>query len=223
MSSVDGRIQAQRWGHVRARKLFEKTAEKIEVDAWLVGRTTMEEFSSKKPRRKRKGTFRIPRTDFVAVQKRKTFAVAIDPSGKCNWTTDHVDTEHVIEVLTEKVPSEYLDHLRRANVSYVFAGKSELDLRRALEKLRELFGIERVRIDGGGTVNGSFLEAGLIDEFSHVVVPVADGSVGTPTSFDTSVDPAKRRATHLKLESVKQIGKDALWVRYKVRAPGSKK
>ena len=150
----------------------------------------------------------------MAAQNRKTFAVVIDPSGKCNWETNHVDTEHVIEVLTEKVSGEYLDHLRSRNVSYIFAGKSEIDLHLALEKLGALFGIVRLRIDGGGKVNGSFLKAGLIDELSHVIAPVADGSMETPTVFDVEVGHTSRMAKRLTVKSVSRIDKDTLWIRY---------
>jgi hypothetical protein len=48
------------------------------------------------------------------------------------------DTEHVIEVLTENVAGEHLDHLRAMKVSYIFGGKISLDLALILEKLRNL-------------------------------------------------------------------------------------
>jgi riboflavin biosynthesis pyrimidine reductase len=216
MTSVDGRIKTDIWQYPHPAKLFETVAEKIKVDAWLVGRTTMQEFSSSKARRLKKARAPIARTDFVAHTDRKTFAVAIDPQGKCRWDTDHVDTEHVIEVLTEKVSDDYLQHLRDANVSYLFGGKSSLDLKRVLQKLRALFGIKRVRIDGGGTVNGSFLEAGLIDELSLIVAPLVDGTIGSPAVFEISTSRAKRTATALRLKSVKRLRKDVLWLRYAV-------
>jgi 2,5-diamino-6-(ribosylamino)-4(3H)-pyrimidinone 5'-phosphate reductase len=216
MSSVDGRIQSSRWGIANAPRFFEEPAAKIKVDAWIVGRTTMQEFASKKARKKRKGTFRIPKTDFVGKSDARSYAVAIDPSGKCNWETNMVDTEHVVEVLTEKVPGEYLDHLRAAGVSYLFAGETGIDLHVALRKLRELFGIKRARIDGGGTVNGSFLKAGLIDELSHVVVPVADGSMQTPSVFDVEPGHTRRLAKHLTLKSIKRLDRSTLWLRYTV-------
>jgi 2,5-diamino-6-(ribosylamino)-4(3H)-pyrimidinone 5'-phosphate reductase len=217
MSSIDGRIQSFRWDISNAAKLFEDTAARIQADAWIVGRTTMQEFASKKPRRKRKGTFRVPKTDFVGKPDAKTFAVAIDPSGKCNWETNMTDTEHVVEVLTARVAGEYLDHLRSAGVSYLFAGERELDLAVALRKLRSVFGIRRARIDGGGTVNGSFLRAGLVDEISHIVAPVADGSLKTPTMFDVEPGTTRRKARSLALKSVKRLPGGALWVRYRVR------
>jgi riboflavin biosynthesis pyrimidine reductase len=220
LSSIDGRIQSFRWDLQGAAKLFESTAASIKADAWIVGRTTMQEFSSQKPRKKRRGAFRIPKTDFVGKADATTYAVAIDPSGKCNWETNMTDTEHVVEVLTENVSGEYLDHLRGVGVSYIFAGKRELDLGLALRKLRSVFGIRRARIDGGGTVNGSFLRAGLVDEISHIVAPVADGSLGTPTMFDVEPGTTRRKAKRLRLVSVKRLAGGALWVRYRVRNGG---
>lgn len=217
MGTVDGRIQATRWGIKNAADMFEKPAAKIKVDAWIVGRTTMQEFCSQKPYRKRKGKFNIPRTDFIGKHKNKTYAVAIDPSGKCHWDKNTVSTEHVIEVLTEKVSSGYLEHLRSKNVSYIFAGKTTLNLKLALQKLRKLFGIKRVRIDGGGKVNGSFLNAGLIDELSLILVPLADGAMQTPSVFDVEIGHTKRLAKKLQLKSIKRLNKGILWLRYKVK------
>ena len=216
MGSVDGRIQSQHWGVPDAAHYFEDQAAKIKADAWVVGRKTMQEFSSKAARRKRQGVFRIPKTDFVADHGAKTFAVAIDPAGKCNWETGKVSTEHVIEVLTGRVTGEYLDHLRAAGVSYVFGGKRELDLALVLRKLQDLFGIERVRLDGGGGNNGSFLKAGLVDELSLVLMPIADGTLGAPAVFDLDPGTPPRRATKLALQSVKRLEGGALWLRYEV-------
>jgi riboflavin biosynthesis pyrimidine reductase len=119
-------------------------------------------------------------------------------------------------VLTEKVSSAYLHHLRQKNVSYIFGGKTELDLKLVLRKLYKLFGIKRLRIDGGGHVNGSFLKAGLIDEFSLVLAPIADGTIGAPTVFEAEKGYGRRKATHFKLKSVKKIFNDFLWIRYEV-------
>lgn len=163
-----------------------------------------------------KGVFSIPKTDFVGDYRGKTFAVAIDPRGKCRWDSNMVDSDHVIEVLTRSVSGEYLDHLRSKNVSYLFGGKNELNLALMLEKLAGLFPIRRVRIDGGGKVNGSFLAAGLIDVFGHIIVPAADGTMGSPTVFDVDPRRKRRRANRLRLMSVKRMPGSVLWCRYRV-------
>jgi riboflavin biosynthesis pyrimidine reductase len=220
LGSVDGRIKQNIWGFKDHHKYFEETAEKIPADAWLVGRTTMQEFSSKQKYTLAENTY-LPKEDFVPQQPAKSFAVVIDPSGKCFWETNMVSTEHVIEVLSEKVSGGYLEHLRSKNVSYLFAGKDELDLELALKKLYQLFGIRQLRIDGGGHVNGSFLKAGLIDEFSLVLAPVADGTIGAPTVFEAAQGYDNRKATHFTIKSVERIYEDFLWIRYLVRKDGS--
>jgi riboflavin biosynthesis pyrimidine reductase len=215
LGSVDGRIRQNIWGFKNHHKYFEETASKIKADAWLVGRVTMEEFSSKKkkPSHSKKRVI-IPKADFVG-KKSKAYAVVIDPSGKCHWDTNMVSTEHVIEVLTEKVSSNYLQHLQEKKVSYVFGGKKSLDLALVLKKLSRLFDIKVFRIDGGGHVNGSFLKSGLIDEFSLVLAPVADGTIGQPSVFEVEKGFGRRKATQFRLKSVKRIYKDFLWIRYK--------
>jgi len=217
LSSIDGRIQAHNWPLKNAAGIFESTAEKIKADAWIVGRTTMQEFSSKKSHTLRAPGTPIPKVDFVGSHSAKTYAVAIDPSGKCRWDSNMVSTEHVIEVLTEKVSSAYLKHLRNRHVSYIFAGKTSIDLKLALTKLAKLFGIKKVRIDGGGIVWGSFLKASLIDEISHIVVPIADGSIGTPTVFDVEQGHTNRQAKALQLQSIKRFPGGVVWMRYRVK------
>ena len=214
LGSVDGRIKQNIWGLKDHHKYFEEPASKIKADAWLVGRKTMQEFCSKKKHKLEKPKEKIAKEDFVAAKVAKQYAVVIDPSGKCFWDTNMVSTEQVIEVLSEEVSSSYLAHLRSKNVSYVFGGKKELDLALVLKKLNKHFGIKRVRIDGGGHVNGSFLKAGLIDEFSLVLAPIADGTIGAPTVFEAEAGYSKRKATQFTLKSVKRIYKNFLWLRY---------
>jgi riboflavin biosynthesis pyrimidine reductase len=218
LSSIDGRIQVHNWPRLNTSGIFESTAETFKSDAWIVGRTTMQEFSSKKPHRLGKPDASIPKEDFLGSHSAKTFAVAIDPSGKCRWDSNMVSTEHVIEVLTETVSTAYLKHLRDRQVSYIFAGRTSIDLKVALTKLAKLFGITKVRIDGGGIVWGSFLKASLINEISHIVVPVADGSIGTPTVFDAEQGHTKRKAKALRLRSIKQFPGGVLWMRYLVKS-----
>ena len=214
-SSVDGRIQSKRWDLPKIN-FFEGPAAQIKADAWVVGRVTMQEFCSQRSPRLPTGGPRVPKGDFVGAHATNTYAVVIDPQGKCRWDTNLVTTDHVIEVLTERVSAAYLRHLRDKQVSYVFAGRREINLKLALKKLTRHFGITRCRIDGGGGVNGSFLKAGLIDEISHVVVPLADGSLNTPTMFDAEDGRSRRRATNLRLKSIDKLGAGILWIRYAV-------
>ncbi|HEU0014024.1 MAG TPA: hypothetical protein VFQ45_10090 [Longimicrobium sp.] len=66
------------------------------------------------------------------------------------------------------------------------------------------------------------LRAGLIDEVSLLVAPVADGRIGTPALFD--VDGEDAAPCRLALQAVERRADDVLWLRYRVettRSPGT--
>ena len=135
--SIEGRIQIHNWPPRNTSGHFESTAETFKSDAWIVGRTTMQEFSSKEPHRLGRPDPSIPKEDFIGSHSTKTYAVAIDPSGKCRWNSNMVSTEHVIEALTETVSTAYLKHLRDRQVSYIFARKTSIDSKVATRKAQK--------------------------------------------------------------------------------------
>ncbi len=214
--SVDGRIVVNSWPRQRAlTSEYERTAASLRGDAWIIGRISMEPYAGKARVSGGKGGARVPRTDFVARADAPGYAIAIDPSGKLRWESGAIDEEHVITVLTERVPDRYLAFLRARGVSYLFGGRDRVDLPAVLRKLRSRFGIRRLLLEGGGKINGSFLAAGLVDELSLLQVPVADGSVGTPSLFDAR--EGRGPALALKLLSVRRRPGDLVWLRYAVR------
>jgi riboflavin biosynthesis pyrimidine reductase len=154
------------------------------------------------------------REDFGAPGEHDSFAVAIDPRGRLAWKTNDIDGDHVIAVLGERVSDEYLAFLRGRGVSFVLAGKDDVDLALALEKIGARFGVRTLMLEGGGRVNGGMLAAGLIDEVSILVVPVADGLAGIPSLFDVDAGSASPR--RLTLEAVERRSGEMLWLRYQV-------
>ena len=213
--SIDGKIVATNWGSMRIVSAeYERTADTLKADGWIIGRVSMEPYAgkSKVPRRTNKRP--IPRKDFIAQPDARSYAIAIDPSGKLTWASNAIDGEHVIAVLSQRVSDDYLAFLQSRGVSYVFGGKASIDLRRVLAKLRTAFGIRKLLLEGGGKINGSFLAADLIDELSVLIFPVADGGVGTPTLFDAKSGRGVARA--LRLISVAKLRGNLVWLRYKV-------
>jgi 2,5-diamino-6-(ribosylamino)-4(3H)-pyrimidinone 5'-phosphate reductase len=200
LPSIDGRIVTRGWNLQNTTREYERTAATFDADAWIIGRVSMEPFA---------GKARVPSPKVAA-----SYAIAIDPSGKLRWRGSDIDGEHVITVLTESVSDKYLALLRSKGVSYVFGGRSRIDLPKVLQTLRARFGIKKLLLEGGGKINGSFLAANLIDELSILVAPIADGSIGTPSLFDV----ANRRARphKLKLLSVEKRSGDIVWMRYRV-------
>jgi len=215
LPSIDGRIVTRGWDLPSATREYERTAATFDADAWIIGRISMEPYAGKARVPARKGREPIAREDFIADHDAKSYAIAIDPSGKLRWEAGDIDGEHVIAVLTESVSDRYLAFLQSKGISYLFGGKSRIDLAKVLRKLRAHFGIKTLLLEGGGTINGSFLAANLIDELSILVAPIADGSAGTPTLFDLG----NRRvpARNLQLRSIEKRSGGIVWLRYKVR------
>jgi len=78
----------------------------------------------------------------------------LDAHGKIAWGPADVDSDPFLVVLSEQVSDAYLAGLREDGVSYIFAGRRELDLGLALEVLNRVLGIEHLEVNGGGITNG---------------------------------------------------------------------
>lgn len=219
MASIDGRIVVDHWPDLgEGRGEYERTAATFEAEAWMCGRVTMEAFATglRDPDTAGASAGDVARADFVAPGAHGSYAVAVDASGRLAWETNEIGGDHIVAVLGEDVSDEYLARLRKTGISYVLAPAGDaggLDLGVALEKLASAFGVRTLMLEGGGGINGSMLRAGLIDEVSLLVVPVADGTAGAATVFDS----AERGADRLSLESVEKRSGGVVWLRYRVQ------
>jgi riboflavin biosynthesis pyrimidine reductase len=162
----------------------------------------------------------VPEGDFVAEAQAPMYYVALDPAGRLGWEENHVDyggvRSHVVSVLTAKASNAYKDLLRRLGISYVIAGNDAPDNALALHKLATLFGMERVMIGGGGVLNWSYVQDGLVDEVSLLLAPVSDASPNAPGLF-TAREPLTRIQPYsFTLIDVKPLKDSTVWLRYRV-------
>ena len=122
----------------------------------------------------------------------------------------------MIEVLTEQTPAAYRAYLRRHGVSYILAGSKMLDGRLALEKLYQLFGIGTLLICGGGTINWTFLQQGVVDELSLLLAPVADGNPDSVTVFEKSALLPPGEPAAFRLKNIERLKGDGVRLVYTV-------
>ena len=182
-SSVDGRMLPSRW-RPKGAALFERVHDELAGDAWLVGRVTGQEFAKGKPYPpSTKETF--PREPWFARRDAKAYGVVLDAHGKIGWGRSDIGGDPIVVVLTEKVSDAHLAGLRSEGVSYIFAGRSDLDLALTLDILNRELGVKRLLLEGGGGANGAFLRAGLVDELNLILCPAVDGAKGAPSVFDS--------------------------------------
>ncbi len=219
VTSIDGRVWASRWrpeGN-RVPHLFERLHEQLGNGSWLIGRVTGSEYSKAEsyPAETDRTFSREP---WFARRDAAAYGIALDAHGKIAWGRSDIGGDPIVAVLTEQVSDAHLAGLRRDGVSYIFAGKLELDLALALETLNRELGIERLLIEGGGVSNGSFLRAGLIDEISLAICPVVDGARGVPHVFNSPNEGSDLRAPlrAMTLISSEVLEGGAVWLRYRL-------
>ena len=219
VTSIDGKVTGDFLFQpecAAATDIYYRINRELKADGFICGRVTME------------GSFTggyypdlatyegadVPECDFIAPYKNKFFAVSFDRLGRLGWKTSEIEDEdpgyggaHIIEVLCEGVDARYLAYLREIGVSYIFAGKAEMDMPTALEKLYMLFGIERLLLEGGSIINGAFLRAGVVDELSLVVAPVIGEACDRPLFMGSEL-------AAFELLEVKKHENGALWLNY---------
>lgn len=155
----------------------------------------------------------VPDGDFVA-QQADFYAVAFDRHGSLGWRESHIhdedpgyDNAHIIEVVCADAEKAYLAYLRSIGVSYIIGGETDLDLTLVLEKLKSLFGIKLLLLEGGGTLNGSFQRAHLIDEVSVILAPAVAGE-GEKCLFEGG------SLEEYELKDARMMDGGSLWLRY---------
>ena len=214
ISTVDGKIDGEALEAVADVGEYETVAALLGGDAWLNGRTTMQEHFAAGTFSAESNTPAGPQPVFVA-RRAESYAVSVDTLGKLRWSGGDLDGDHVICAVSEQAPAEYLTMLREEGVSYIVAGRSAVDLGAVVTTLGEQFGIRTLLLEGGGTINGAFLEAGLIDELSLLIAPGIDGRHDVAAVFD-GIRPEGHKAVQLELKSVEQREGGVLWLRYDV-------
>jgi riboflavin biosynthesis pyrimidine reductase len=218
-SSVDGRTLQSRWRpEGTAAELFERLHDELAGDAWLVGRVTGQEFAKGKSY-PASSPETFPRQSWFARRDAKAYGIVLDARGKIAWGRSDIGGDPIVVVLLENVSDAHLAGLRSEGVSYIFAGKSQLDLVLTLDILNRELGVTRLLLEGGGGTNGAFLRAGLIDELSLILCPTVDGAKGAPSVFDSTEAEAGRRAPveAMSLESSHPLGDGAMWLRYRLQ------
>jgi riboflavin biosynthesis pyrimidine reductase len=226
MGTVDGRILTERWSlSPAAEKQYEAVHALHKADAWLCGRKTFQgDFMEQKKDARFSARVKVPSGDYIAEEqrpprrgKKPVYAIAVDPAGKIAWESAVMRGDRFVVLTTGRAPSGYLADLREKGISYLIGGKSEIDFAKVLERLSAEFGIRKLMLEGGGSINGSLLAAGVVDELSLLVCPFADGAPDSPAVFDLPESEIGKLGTPLKLLAVRKRPGDVVWLRYRVK------
>lgn len=122
-----------------------------------------------------------------------------------------------VALVTPRTPADYLEYLERRGIEHITTGRERVDLRESLEQLNLLHGIERIRVDSGGVLNGVLLREGLVDEISVMVHPALVGGETPLSFFREPGSTASARPIELELLELERLRSGVVRVLYRVK------
>jgi riboflavin biosynthesis pyrimidine reductase len=224
MSPLDGRLVVESWapdGSTLNKNMiaeYERIHAELGGHGWIAGTETLKEFATGKPGTAASTDDTPARPWHQADAEARYFAIAIDRHAKLHWDSPTADKGHVVVVLGASVDDAHLRELTAVGVSYFVMPDDDIDLAAMLDELNTRLGIEQLLLEGGGTINGAFLKAGLVDEVSLLLCPAIDGSSGSPAIFDAGDDGLSASPT-LELVSATPGAHNSCHLRYRVAKP----
>lgn len=188
MMSVDGRIDCGMTVKIAGSNEYYETLRALDVPTNLSGRVTAQlelaepgVFTAKNP------TEIVRKEGFSKKRSANDYQVVVDTNGTLLWYDDRNGDSPLIVIMSTEVTKEYLAYLDSLHISWIVCGEKHIDLHKAVEILHTGFGVERMAIVGGGTINAAFLNAGLLDEVSILLGPGIDGRKGMTADLDTAM------------------------------------
>ncbi len=215
MESVDGSIDCAMTELIDPSNSYYDALELLDCDSTLEGRVTKQIHYARPERFVADDLTPIGKAAFHKAAEGNSFDIALDTHGSLRWP-DRAAADRLLVITDTACPNAYHDYLTSNNISWIAVGEKCIDLNKAVDILAAQFGVKRLAVVGGGTVNGSFLNAGLLDEVSVMIGPGIDGRRGMTSIFD-GIDNHDKRPTLLRLEDVKRFDSDTLWLRYKIK------
>ena len=108
-----------------------------------------------------------------------------------------------IIVVSELISKQNLNRLQKLPIDVIICGKNQVNLTKLLSILSKK-GIKTILLEGGGTLNRSFLKKNLIDEMIIALTPYVLGSKNTVSLFEGMSFPDLKTKVPLKLKNIQK-------------------
>ena len=223
MQTMDGKATGNFWRKPdvwQGIKDYGKLIPNLNNQGFALGRVSMEANSDEKPDlSKYKNKEKLEYKDYIVPLEKgaKYYLASYDSKGTLGFKNNVINVNEwlndgsellcqIIEVVTEKVSNEYLHYCRERGISYIICGKEKIDIKISLEKLKKLFKIDIMLLQGGPILDGAFIKEDLIDGISIIISPC------TSAGGDTLFNPSKY--TEFKLIEFRELSNSNIWLRY---------
>jgi len=114
-----------------------------------------------------------------------------------------------IIVTSEIISKSNLNRLRKLPIDVIICGKNQVNITKLLSILSKK-GVKTILLEGGGTLNRSFLKKNLIDEMVIALTPYVLGSENTVSLFEGISFPLLKTKLPLKLKKVQKNGNEII-------------
>ena len=223
MQTIDGKATGNFWRKPdvwQGIKDYGKLIPNLNNQGFALGRVSMEANSDEKPDLSQyKNKEKLEYKDYIVPLEKgaKYYLASYDSKGTLGFKNNVINVNEwlndgsellcqIIEVVTEKVSNEYLHYCRERGISYIICGKEKIDIKISLEKLKKLFKIDKILLQGGPILDGAFIKEDLIDGISIIISPC------TSAGGDTLFNPSKY--TEFKLIEFRELSNSNIWLRY---------
>ena len=191
--TLDGKI-----GQRNNKVVLSSKSDKIRVhklrskfDAILVGKNTVEQDDPLLTVRHAKG--------------KNPTRIILDSHGTIKNTSKIIKTAKnipTIIVISQLVSKRNFSRLKNLPLDVIVCGKNQVDIRKLVPILCKK-GIKKILVEGGGTLNLSFLKNNLINEIIVTIAPFVLGSENSVNLFEGILKPTKNLSS-FKLKKVQK-------------------
>lgn len=227
LQSINGSITGRYYEDEKTSMLaksYAKMSEQFNGDGIIYGSITAKELfgsnESKQIYSDVKDSFK--KDDFIVQNNNRKWIVVFDPEGIVTWTEKSLENrrlikKNIIVILLEKVSHDYLLHLQKLGISYLIAGKTDIDIKNVLNKLYEKCSIQKLLLQGGGKLNASFMNENLIDEISLMIAPNVNISQSNVMCFEESPYSKENELIKYTMSDCQILSHSGIWLHYKKR------
>jgi riboflavin biosynthesis pyrimidine reductase len=222
LTSIDGKVTGKYLTRPECKPYIDKYIEmdkKFDTQGFIYGKNTMKEsyskfFLDKLPSIEADTidqNFNLS-DDFTPHNDGKYYSIVYDRKGTLICKNNHLpkqENKKIIIVLTEQASKDYLLYLRSIKCNYIMAGKDVMDIKVSLEKIKKYFPkINILLLEGGSSINASFLKYDCIDEITVIQTPFTGETKDMPL-FN---DPEK--SCHYTIKKIQKFEPNGLIINY---------
>lgn len=146
-------------------------------------------------------------------EKKNPLRIIVDSTGRTPADSKIMDTRFAptLFAVTERTPNDFVNRVRQKGCDVIVCPEKgkQVNLEVLMKKIAER-GIDSVLIEGGGTLNFSAIQAGIVDKVYSFISPRFLGGSGAPTPLGGSGIGAVDQAVNLEIDNIRRFGGDLL-------------